>query len=98
MKKKGDCIAVQSLDHKTTQHDYEQKARKTQNTPLEQTSANNPRITQAGGTETRTTDSHAQQTQTPQYTPLWSTTNIIVELCAVDGHGAAPVDRHRSQR
>jgi hypothetical protein len=24
-KKKGDCIAVQPLDHRTTQHDYEQK-------------------------------------------------------------------------
>jgi hypothetical protein len=28
MKKKGDCIAVQPLDHRTTQHDYEQKGRK----------------------------------------------------------------------
>jgi hypothetical protein len=27
-KKKGDCIAVQPLDHRTTQHDYEQKGEK----------------------------------------------------------------------
>jgi hypothetical protein len=28
LKKKGDCIAVQPLDHRTTQHDYEQKGGK----------------------------------------------------------------------
>jgi hypothetical protein len=38
MKKKGDCIAVQPLDHRTTQHDYEQKGEKTKH-PLEQSSA-----------------------------------------------------------
>jgi hypothetical protein len=65
-----DCIAVQPLDHRTTLHDYEQKGRKKQNTPLEQSSAINPRITQAGNKETRTTNSHAQRTQTPQCTPL----------------------------
>jgi hypothetical protein len=27
-KKKGDCTAVQPLDHRTTQHDYEQKGEK----------------------------------------------------------------------
>jgi hypothetical protein len=32
-KKKGDCIAVQPLDHRTTQHDYEQKGEKNK-TPL----------------------------------------------------------------
>jgi hypothetical protein len=33
LKKKGDCIAVQPLDHKTTQHEYEQNGRKNK-TPL----------------------------------------------------------------
>ncbi len=40
-KKKWDCIAVQTLDHRTTQHDNEQKGRKKQSTPLEQSFANN---------------------------------------------------------
>jgi hypothetical protein len=35
MKKLGDCIAVQPLDHRTTHHDYT-KTNTEQNTPLEQ--------------------------------------------------------------
>jgi hypothetical protein len=47
------------------------KREKKQNTPLEQSSANNPCITQAGFKEARTMNSHAQRAQTPpQYTPL----------------------------
>jgi hypothetical protein len=66
---------VLPFSHLTTkQHNTIMNKREKKKHPLEQSSANNPRFTQARNKETRTTNSHAQQTQ------IWSTTNIIHPL------------------